>query len=344
MPTLLLLFFLLGALLGMDGFRGAMGSDASTGRLKAAEDHWGEEIDQTEIGAYGPHSFRNVYFEWNGSGFLREQISKELRPGEESNQPRFFAQGSSEATDPDSGYTLLDEGETPFHDASQKEPSKSPRDWKGIGRDTAFFLGYQVVFAGVLWLLPESVTAWTEDQKKATLAKWRVNVRNPVWDKDKWWINYLTHPYFGATYYIRARERGFEGVGSFCYSALLSALYEFGIEAFFEPPSYNDLIVTPVGGYLVGKFFFEPLREKIKAKPLLAWYDHAGLFLTDPLGAINSVFERLLGIQSDIRVQFHSPDLGREMTMDRSTDRSLRWQEVKFSRPQGINFQFHVEW
>ena len=217
MQTLVLLLFFLSGLLGMDGFRAAMGSDAFPGMVKEAEDYRGE-IDQTKNGAYGPHSFRNVYFEWDEPAFFRGQILKELRPAEDPNQPPFFPQGSSGETEPDTRYTLLNEAETPFPDSSQKEPSKPQRDWKGIGIDTAFFLGYQVVFAGVLWFLPESVTAWTEDQKKATLAKWKENVQNPVWDKDKFWINYIAHPYFGATYYIRARERGFGEFGSFSYS------------------------------------------------------------------------------------------------------------------------------
>ena len=327
----------------MDGLRGAQGSDASMGMVKEAQEY-GRELDQTKNGAYGPHSLWNVRFEWNEPGSFRGQILKELRPTEDPNRPLFFNPGFSGETDPDTRYTLLNEEETPFPDTNQKDLSKPQRDWKGIGRDTAFFLGYQVVFAGFLWLLPESVTAWTEDQKKATLSKWKENVQNPVWDRDKFWINYLAHPYFGGTYYIRARERGFGEFGSFSYSALLSALYEFGIEAFFEPPSLNDLIATPVGGYIVGKFIFEPIRDQIKAKPQLKWYDHAGLILTDPLGALNSVFERLFGIQSDIRVQFHSPDLAQQMAIDPSEGRSLKWQEVKFSRLQGVNLQLHIEW
>jgi hypothetical protein len=330
-------------MVGMDGYCEVEGSSTSMGWVKEHGDHrW--EIDPTENEAYGASSFRNVYLEWDKPAFFRGQIFNWLSPAGDPNLLPFFAQSFSGKTDPDSRFTLLNEGETPLSDSSQKEPGKSQRDWKGIGLDTAFFLGYQVVFAGVLWLLPESVTAWTEDQKKATLAKWKVNVQNPVWDKDKLWINYLAHPYFGGTYYIRARERGFGEFGSFSYSALLSACYEFGIEAFFEPPSYQDLIFTPVGGYLVGKFLFEPIRDVIKAKPELKWYDHAGLILTDPLGALNSVFYWLFGIQSDIRVQFHSPDLARQMTIDSSEGRSLKWQEVKFSHPQGVNLQLHLDW
>ena len=341
MQTLVFLLFFLWGLLGMHGSQVAMGSDSSMGRVKEAEDHrW--KIDLTENEAYGPDSFQNVYLEWDKPAFFRGQIFNWLRPAEDPSQPLFFVQGFLRTTE--HRYTLVDEGGTPLSDSSQKESSKPQRDWKGIGLDTAFFLGYQVVFAGVLWLLPESVTAWTEDQKKATLAKWKENVQNPVWDHDKFWINYIAHPYFGATYYTRARERGFGEFGSFSYSFLLSACYEFGIEAFFEPPSKNDLIATPVGGYILGKFVFEPIRDVIKAKPELKWYDHAGLILTDPLGALNSVFYWLFGIQSDVRVQFHSPDLGGEMTADRSEDRSLKKQEVKFSRPQGVNLQLHLDW
>ena len=345
MKTRVLVFFFLCMLLGIDGFREAMGSHASRGMVKEAEDYLGG-ANQGGNGAYGFHSFRNFYFEWNEPGFLPGQTFKGLRPAEAEGpyQPLFFAQGSLGKAKPDYKYTLLDEGETPFRETSQKEIAKPQRDWKGIGRDTAFLLAYEVIFAGILYALPESVTAWTEDQKKATVQKWWENVQNPVWDSDKWWINYIGHPYFGAVYYIRARERGFGDFGSFGYSVLLSALYEFGIEAFFEPPSYQDLIVTPVGGFLVGKYIFEPIRDKIKAKPELKWYDHAGLILTDPLGALNSVFERLLGIESDIRVHLHSPDLGRQMSADLSQGRSLKWQEAKFSRAQGVHLQLRFDW
>jgi hypothetical protein len=341
MQALVLLLLFLGAILGMDGFREAQGSGALMERLKEAEDH-PLKTDQMGNKAYGSDSFQNVYLEWDRPAFFSGQIFSWLRPAEDPRQLLFFVQGFLGTTE--HRYTLVDEDGTPLSDSSQKESSKPQRDWKGMGIDTVFYLGYQVAFAGVLWFLPESETAWTEDQKKATLAKWKVNVQNPVWDKDKWYINYLSHPYWGATYYTRARERGFGEFGSFWYSAFLSALFEFGIEAFFEPPSKTDLIVTPVGGYIVGKYVFEPIRDMIKAKPELKWYDHAGLIVTDPLGTLNSVFFWLFGIQSDLRVQFYSPDLGREMTADGFEERSARGQEVKFSRPEGVTLQLNLDW
>jgi hypothetical protein len=115
-------------------------------------------------------------------------------------------------------------------------------------------------------------------------------------------VNYIGHPYFGATYYIRARERGFDRIDSFLYAAFTSALYEFGVEAVFEPPSYQDLIVTPVGGALLGGLVFEPIRNWVKRKPEIKWYDHVILIATDPIGALNYIAESLMGIKSDIRV------------------------------------------
>jgi Domain of unknown function (DUF3943) len=180
-------------------------------------------------------------------------------------------------------------------------------DWVGLGRDTAFLIGYQLAVAGVLWVLPDDISGWSEREKDRGLDNWVRNVGRPDFDEDGWPMNYIAHPYWGATYYIRARERGFGGVQSFAYAAFASAAYEFGVEAVFERPSIQDLIVTPIAGALIGAFVFEPIRQRIKAKPDLAWYDHVGLVATDPIGALNRVFEGLLGIKSDIRVNLKVP-------------------------------------
>jgi Domain of unknown function (DUF3943) len=187
----------------------------------------------------------------------------------------------------------------------------SGRDWVGLGRDTAFLIGYQLAVSGVLWVLPEDISGWSEREKNRGVDNWVRNVGSPEFDKDGWAMNYIAHPYWGATYYIRARERGFGEVLSFVYSAFASATYEFGVEAVFEKPSIQDLVVTPVAGALVGAFVFEPIRNRIKAKPDLAWYDHLGLFLTDPIGALNGVFEGLFGIKSDVQVNVKVPRVTR---------------------------------
>jgi hypothetical protein len=219
-------------------------------------------------------------------------------------------------------------------------PSALRRDWGGLGRDTVFFLGYQMVAIGITYLLPEDVSRWSEEQKDITFERWWDNVQHPVWDRDQWYLNYIGHPYFGATYYIRARERGIGAFGSFWYAAFLSSLYEFGIEAFFERPSYQDLLVTPVAGTLLGAFVFEPLRRRIKSKAELRWYDHLGLIVTDPLGAANSIFERMLGIKAEMRVQFRPPTLAPHEPFNARPASTLPWQGAPFHRSPGASIEF----
>jgi hypothetical protein len=124
---------------------------------------------------------------------------------------------------------------------------------------------------------------------------------------------------------------------------LLSGLYEFGIEALFERPSYQDLVVTPVGGALLGAFLFEPIRERIQGKPELQWYDHLTLTLTDPLGTANSIFERLLGIQTDIRVQFPLPAFASHAPFSEHSARSLNRPQEQHRRSRGIGIEFVFE-
>lgn len=178
-------------------------------------------------------------------------------------------------------------------------------DWKGIRRDTAYFLGYQFAAVAVLYYGPESLSGWDREAKQNySFSRWADNVGTPVWDRDDWWVNYILHPYWGATYYLRARERGLDRRQSFWYSALLSALYEYGAEALFEPVSIQDLVVTPVVGSLVGEYLFTPLRERIRSKPgKLDWADKTLLFITDPLGVLNSGMDRLLGVGTTLRLQ-----------------------------------------
>jgi hypothetical protein len=234
----------------------------------------------------------------------------------------------------------LVEDEPSVADDESAAPNALVRDWRGLGRDTAFFVGYEAVAAGILYVLPEDATKWTAEQRRTSLQRWWENVRHPVWDDDHWYVNYLGHPYFGAIAYIRARERHFGAFGGFWYAALLSGLYEFGIEALFERPSYQDLIVTPVGGLLLGALLFEPIRERILRKPELRWYDHIPLALTDPLGVSNSIFERLWGIQTDIRVQVRLPTRILDAHFNEPTARSLNRPQEQHRQSPGIGIEF----
>ena len=188
-------------------------------------------------------------------------------------------------------------------DRESASPSPSRRRPRRTGKASAgtpcYFLGYQFAAIAVLYTMPTSVTNW--DRSGDHLDKWWDNVRNPTWDEDDFYINYILHPYWGATYYIRGRERGLSRWQSLGYSALLSTLYEYGAEALFEKPSYQDLIVTPLLGSLLGEFVFTPIRNSIKSKsgPLDGW-DKFALVLTDPLGAANDLTNRLFGVETQV--------------------------------------------
>jgi len=177
---------------------------------------------------------------------------------------------------------------------------------------------------GVTYVLPESFSGWSTEQKKNVFKNYAENFVDPVIDDDKFYINYVLHPYWGATYYIRGRERGLDKVPSFVYSALISAMYEFGVECLFEKPSIQDLIVTPVAGSLLGALLFEPWRESIKRKKELRWYDHAALIVTDPVGVLSLGFEKLFGIKSTIMVDYSVPQMQKRSTGSAIASKSNR--------------------
>jgi hypothetical protein len=182
----------------------------------------------------------------------------------------------------------------------------SPADYDGLARDTAYFFGYQFFIIGVLYVMPESISSWSEDQKKEyNFSKWRRNISSPRWDPDDWYINYILHPYWGLTYYTRGRERGLDEQEAFWYSFGLSALYEFGLEALFEPASIQDLIFTPVVGSTLG-WYMEDVRNGIKSQHQFSFWDKTLLIATDPLGSLNTVVDNLFGSSVDSEVQLRA--------------------------------------
>ena len=181
------------------------------------------------------------------------------------------------------------------------------RDRAGLQRDTWYFLGYQVVAIGILYAVPESLSGWSEEQRENySLSEWRDNVTHPAWDEDDHVLNYVLHPYWGAAYYVRARERGYSRMQSFWYSSLLSTAYEFGAEALFEPPSIQDLIVTPVGGALLGNYFMK-VRAGVRAREEVLGHRRTAdkwiWVLTDPLGSINQQLDRLFNRDTTLYVR-----------------------------------------
>jgi hypothetical protein len=171
------------------------------------------------------------------------------------------------------------------------------RDYRRLGYDTAMYLGATVIAFGILYAMPESVTNWDKEEmkEKGIAYKWKENVKaGPVWDEDDWVLNWITHPYSGGIYYMTARSSGFNIFESFLYSTLMSTFFwEYGIEAFAEIPSKQDLIITPVVGSIVGEGFFYAKKSILRndRKVLQSRFlGYTSLLLMDPFNTLLDSF------------------------------------------------------
>jgi hypothetical protein len=171
------------------------------------------------------------------------------------------------------------------------------RDPKRLVYNTGLFFGAAAISFGILWVMPESVTNWDKDEmlEEGLITRWKENVRaGPVWDEDSFVLNYIMHPYSGAVYYMSARGSGFKWWESFTYSAIMSTFFwEYGVEAFAEIPSWQDLFVTPILGSVVGEGFFI-LKGNIIRNDRRVWNSkfigNTTLFIIDPFNEILDVF------------------------------------------------------
>lgn len=134
-----------------------------------------------------------------------------------------------------------------------------------LAEDSLYFLIPAFAIMGIIYLLPEDVSNWEKDDVNFQhgLDQWPENVTEWEWDSDDEWINYIGHPYFGSTYYVYARHYGYSRLESFWFSFAISSFYEIGIEAWAEPVSIQDMVITPVLGSLLGELLL-PLEQRIK--------------------------------------------------------------------------------
>ncbi len=165
-------------------------------------------------------------------------------------------------------------------------------DNKMLRRNTTALFATGIGTMGFLYVMPSSFTNW-EDDGKSPAKKWWDNVsRAPVWDSDDIFLNYVTHPYAGAIYYMGARSAGANASYSLLYSFALSTFFwEYGLEAFAERPSIQDLIVTPVAGAVLGEFFYKSKRSIIENGYTLNDSEFLGrtaLMLMDPMTEISN--------------------------------------------------------
>ncbi|HAS6347712.1 TPA: DUF3943 domain-containing protein [Vibrio vulnificus] len=183
----------------------------------------------------------------------------------------------------------LDAGKQPKHYIVPQD-----KDWDYLMGQTYTILGLSVATVGLMTLLPESITKWDDEARNLSNlgSKWKDNVSDgPIWDRDEHFLNYVMHPYFGGVYYTAARHAGYNEFESFLYSSVMSAFFwEYGVEAFAEIPSWQDLFITPFFGAVVGEIMLETEQNIIaNGGEVLgsATMGDVSLFFLNPVGHIH---------------------------------------------------------
>ena len=185
---------------------------------------------------------------------------------------------------------------TPFSISlfSPKNGEDGARTWSQT--KSLFFYGLGVV--AVLYVMPTDVTGWERDNN--FLGNWVDNVTaGPVWDRDNSAYNYIGHTYSGGVYYQVARKSGYRQWDAFIYTTLMSTFFwEYGVEAFAEIPSIQDLVVTPLMGWVYGEWAYKTdMKIRNRDNKVLGSKVLGGisLFLLDPVDVLGSGVNRMVG-------------------------------------------------
>lgn len=133
-------------------------------------------------------------------------------------------------------------------------------DWERLNKQSAAAGVLALGTFGFFYLFRNNIKSWdTEASSVNEMTEiWKKNLSvAPVWDKSQFQTNFLAHPYVGSIYYVAARKSNFSQFESFLYAATLSTfVWEFGIESFVEPPSIQDIIITPIVGSMIGEYLY----------------------------------------------------------------------------------------
>jgi hypothetical protein len=112
----------------------------------------------------------------------------------------------------------------------------------------------------------------------------------PTWhDGDPWTTNYVGHPIMGSVLYLFARRNYHSPVQAFLFSTIASVTWEYTFEAWYEQPSWPDLLVTSTIGALLGEGRWQ-LRQLLLRGGTPGALGQVALFLVDPITEIDILF------------------------------------------------------
>jgi len=189
-----------------------------------------------------------------------------------------------------------DEAEA-LHDYSRKIDKRYER----IVKELAYMQVFAIGTIGVIAILPENVSQWTNEDKQFTdvqdlLKKHADNIaKGPVWDNDDWAVNYIGHPVAGSYFYVWGRQAGLSWQESAMLTTLMSTFFwEYGWEAFAETPSTQDLIVTPLLGSILGEgtnYLYNCIMDNDGKIYDMKWLGSIGRGLLNPIGEMNKYLD-----------------------------------------------------
>jgi Domain of unknown function (DUF3943) len=129
-----------------------------------------------------------------------------------------------------------------------------PYTWNWLERAIIAPHNVKVVFTNFPEGWMDNISHW-QDCKVGKCAY--PNQRAPFWapplnDGDYLKTNYVEHPLSGAATYLYYRALSYDRVSAFIGSFMQSLIFEYTVEGFQQPPSFNDIIATPVLGSALG--------------------------------------------------------------------------------------------
>lgn len=124
-------------------------------------------------------------------------------------------------------------------------------------------------------------------------------------------------------------------------AVMMSSLYEFAIDQ-LERQSIQDLIATPVIGSLAGIYFMD-LRKRIKSEDTFNSQDKLVLVVTDRLGALNNLVDRLLGIGPGEKMHCNLL-LAKGTGLEKTPDNSVQKSPMKTGSSPVFGLRISVNW
>ena len=111
-------------------------------------------------------------------------------------------------------------------------------------------LGSVGIIYGISWLIYPIVMPTTF--REGELSDYRTNFGRIVWDKDEPFWNWFVHPISGSQMYLYYRAHGHDRWSSVGLTFISQALWEFTIEVYTEPTSFQDNYITTIWGSILG--------------------------------------------------------------------------------------------